>query len=233
MPIGQSRKQNLSFQGALIIALTSLINVCACASDSAKKETNSSGAVGGRALDADTGEPIPNAWIFEAIPRETRGADVRRVSSARWTQTDNEGRYTFEKAKTSALGALIKAPAPRYHFYHPSYGLVRGREANETATIIRASLRDSHLRLADLLATTNCTSAQQDSRDPMALQLAKLVCPPGITDRYPNGNERARGPLDDQERRHGDWEFFREDGSLQARGSYAAGAAIEPWVFLP
>ncbi|MEP7158243.1 MAG: hypothetical protein ABI797_02360 [Chloroflexota bacterium] len=47
-------------------------------------------------------------------------------------------------------------------------------------------------------------------------------------DHYSNGNVRFRGAnIEDQ--MHGDWEFFRADGSLMRAGSFERGKQIGVW----
>jgi hypothetical protein len=179
----------------------------------------------GSARDADTDEPIAGAWIFEVHREPGLGADVLHVDHVRTTRTDAEGRFTFE-AERSGLG-LGRRYAPIYHFFHPSYGLLKSRATDEGRRVsFRPSLRDAHLRLAD--ATAFCRDPAVDA---MAEKMRKLACPPARTARFADGRPRARGPLDDRGRRDGEWTFFREDGSVIARGHYRAGAAVGRWTF--
>ena len=47
-------------------------------------------------------------------------------------------------------------------------------------------------------------------------------------DHYPNGNVRFRGSNLDGEM-HGDWEFFRADGSLMRSGRFERGRQVGTW----
>ncbi len=179
----------------------------------------------GTARDANTNEPIVGAWIFQVEGRPASGADVARIDRVEMTKTDSDGRFEFGRpSRTSFFG---RSDPPRYVFYHPSYGLVRARASEDGRHVrFRPSLRDAHLRKAD--AIFYCTAPR---RDPMARKLFELACPPATADRFPNGRPRAEGPVDERGRRHGRWTFYREDGSVIARGEYRAGAAVGNWLF--
>ena len=181
----------------------------------------------GTAMDADTQEPIAGAWIFQVEGRSAIGADVPRVDRVEMTRTDSEGRFEFERpSQTPFFG---RSDSLRYVFYHPGYGLLRARAVRDGRRVeFRPSLRDAHLRQAD--ATFYCTAP---ARDALAKKLSELACPPGVADRFPDGRPRAEGPLDDRGRRDGSWTFYREDGSIIARGEYRAGAAVGVWQFEP
>jgi len=47
-------------------------------------------------------------------------------------------------------------------------------------------------------------------------------------DHYPNGNVRFEGANLDGEM-HGDWKFFRADGSLMRAGRFERGRQVGPW----
>jgi len=47
-------------------------------------------------------------------------------------------------------------------------------------------------------------------------------------DHYPNGNVRFEGANLDGEM-HGDWSFFRADGSLMRSGRFDRGRQVGPW----
>jgi len=47
-------------------------------------------------------------------------------------------------------------------------------------------------------------------------------------DHYPNGNVRFEGATLDGEM-HGDWKFFRADGSLMRSGRFERGNQVGPW----
>ena len=190
-------------------------------------------AVTGLVLDANTAEPIEYAWIFEAVPEATRGADVRTFGAVRIVSTNARGEFLFESARRSWVDSLLhpfRSTTPaRYHFYHPSYGLLWGREAENGRVSFKPSLRDAHLRIAD--AEQFCVSGAK--QDPLRNKVRSLACPPGRAARYADGSPRAQGEFDAQGRRTGRWTFFREDGSVIASGEYDAGAATGEWGFHP
>jgi antitoxin component YwqK of YwqJK toxin-antitoxin module len=47
-------------------------------------------------------------------------------------------------------------------------------------------------------------------------------------DHYPNGNVRFEGAILDGEM-HGEWRFFRADGSLMRSGRFERGKQVGPW----
>ncbi len=58
-----------------------------------------------------------------------------------------------------------------------------------------------------------------------------MASEPGLVpaiDRYPNGNVRFEGANLDGEM-HGDWSFFRADGSLMRSGRFERGKQVGPW----
>ena len=191
------------------------------------------GLVRGVALDANTGEPIAGAWIFAVVPGESRRADVRKFERVRRIETDAEGSFEFPPAETGVVDhvfSFFSTPrAERFHFYHPNYGLVWGREAQDGSVTIKPSLRDAHLRQED--AKTMCLGRW--AADEMRETVRSYVCPPADPTVYPNGRARAEGALDRQGRRTGPWIFRREDGSIQAVGVYEAGGAVGEWGFHP
>ena len=52
--------------------------------------------------------------------------------------------------------------------------------------------------------------------------------PVEAVDNYPNGNLRFRGTNLDGEM-HGDWTFFRADGSVMRSGRFERGRQVGPW----
>lgn len=230
---------------AIAAIATALFAAFAIVSVSNAAQADEGERVTGRAIDTDTGEGIADAWVFEAIPRRRAASDVRRFSDVRVARTDRDGRFSFPPRDTSFLARLFfwraRVPA-RYDFYHPNYGLVWGREARGDDIEIRASLRDSHLRLADAKALCTGSPSGRDgsdrvdegaSVDPLREAIRADVCPPRDPSRYEDGSPRAAGPVDSFGRRTGRWTFYRRDGSVSAEGSYQDGGAVGEWVFHP
>lgn len=58
--------------------------------------------------------------------------------------------------------------------------------------------------------------------------MPKGASPTPAIDHYPNGNVKFRGFHLDGEM-HGDWEFFRADGSLMRRGTLDHGKQVGTW----
>lgn len=182
----------------------------------------------GSARDADTDEPIAGAWIFETQRRTSSGADVARVARARISQSDAEGRFSFDKVSDGFWGfSFGRRRKPRYEFYHPSYGLVRVRVGSDGRSVtLRPSLRDAHLRQADAAAFCN-----QNAADEMSKKMREIACPASRAANFGDGSPRATGAVDERGRREGPWTFFREDGSVIAQGDYRSGGAIGRWRF--
>lgn len=222
--------------GVLALLVTSL-GFGGCASDSQDRDGRGRSrgpvAVEGMARDSDTGEPIERAWIFEAVPVGTVGADLERIASIQTERSDDEGRFRFEPRPEAKGLSMKRTYPPRYHFYHPSYGLVRGREAKGEPVEFTVSLRNAHLRQRDAAAYCSPAKRQAEAANGMALKLVELGCPPADPSSFSNGQARATGPTDDRGRRNGAWTFYRKDKSIIAKGTYAAGAAVDPWAFYP
>ena len=53
--------------------------------------------------------------------------------------------------------------------------------------------------------------------------------PTPALDHYPNGNPRFRGFHLDGEM-HGEWTFFRADGSVMRTGTFDRGRQVGPWT---
>ena len=217
-PIGN--QTNRFTTGLGVLALVSFLLACASGPRAIAADT-----VSGTALDANTNEPIVGAWVFQTEGRPATGADVSRIERVSMTRTDETGHFRFD-----APGRWLpfgRSDPPHYLLYHPSYGLIRARASADGRSVrFRPSLRDAHLRQAD--ATFYCNAPR---RDAMAEKLFALACPPGIADHYADGTPRARGRRDERGRRDGTWTFYREDGSVIARGEYRAGAAVGEWRF--
>lgn len=111
------------------------------------------GSVSGIAADADTGEPIAGSHIFEVIPGKAQRADILNFSGVRSRRTNAEGVFQFQADPPSITGRMWNWLSPprtrRFHFYHPNYGLIWGREEKDGQVRIEASLRDAHRRQAD------------------------------------------------------------------------------------
>ena len=181
----------------------------------------------GSVRDADTGEAIVGAWIFEVFREPGSGADLIRVARARSTRSDAQGGFRFEPSREGQT--FGRRYPPIYHFYDPSYGLLRVRATDEGRRVdVRPSLRDAHLRIADAVAF--CAAPV---RDAMAEKIVALTCPPAKAERFADGSPRATGDVDARGRRNGPWTFYREDGTVIARGEYRTGAAIGAWRFEP
>ena len=201
--------------------------------------------VAGLVIDRDTGEPIEGAFVFQAVPAASRAADVPRFARVEVARSDARGVFAFPDPSEASMLSLAwwrawlsSSRPPRYHAYHPSYGLVWGREATDGRVRIALSLRDAHLRSRDARAL--CVGARPGAPevdapidDALRETVRRAACPPADPDRFANGRARATGEVDARGRRHGPWRFYRADGSLRAEGHYHAGAATGEWVFHP
>ena len=129
-------------------------------------------AVSGRVVDLDTGTPLAGAEVIESF----RGAGVpggsQPVYHARWTTSDAEGGFEFPEAVApSARMWLMKTYAPTYLFFHPRYGLQRGRAPESGPVLLRASLARAEQALADL--QPYCRGEIDDAG---ARRLAEVAC---------------------------------------------------------
>ena len=130
-------------------------------------------AVEGRLLDRESREPIVGAEIFQVYRGAgAPGADPRSYHS-RWTQSDAEGRFAFEsEVAPSARMWLLKVYGPRYDFYHPAYGLVRGSTTEDAEVVLEGSLDQAEQRRMDLQVFCRSTAA-----DPGSRRLREIACP--------------------------------------------------------
>ena len=189
------------------------------------------GSVSGIAADADTGEPIAGSYMFEVIPGEAQRADILNFSGVRSRRTNAAGAFQFQADPPSITGRMWNWLSPprtrRFHFYHPNYGLIWGREEKDGQVRIEASLRDAHRRQADAAELCGARRAAGELRE----TIRGIVCPPKTPERYANGEPCAEGPLDSKGRRKGQWIFRKEDGSIAAIGQYESGTAVGEWRF--
>ena len=130
-------------------------------------------AVEGRLIDRESGEPIAGAEIFQIYRGAgAPGADPR-VYSSRWTQTDARGHFVFgSEVSFSARMWILRTYGPRYDFYHPEYGLVRGPTTEEAEVVLQGSLEQVEQRRMDLQVF--CSSIADD---PGSRRLRELACP--------------------------------------------------------
>lgn len=131
-------------------------------------------AVDGRLVDRDSREPIAGAQIFQVYRGAgAPGADPR-VYGSRWTQTDARGHFVFgSEISPSARMWFLKTYGPRYDFYHPQYGLVRGPTTEAAEVVLEGSLDQAEQRLMDLQVF--CHSSTAD--DPASRRLRGIACP--------------------------------------------------------
>lgn len=130
-------------------------------------------AVEGRVIDRESREPIVGAEIFQVYRGGgAPGTDLRAYHS-RWAQSNAQGRFTFEsEVAPSARMWLLKVYGPRYDFYHPAYGLVRGPTTEEAEVVLEGSLDQAEQRRMDLQVFCNSNAA-----DPGSRRLREIACP--------------------------------------------------------
>lgn len=116
----------------------------------------------GRLVDRESREPIAGAEIFQIYRGGgAPGADPR-IYHSRWTRTDGEGRFFFASTLSpSARMWLLATYGPRYDFYHPAYGLVRGPSTDAARLTLQGSLDDASQRRMDLQVF--CSSRADDA----------------------------------------------------------------------
>jgi hypothetical protein len=67
---------------------------------------------------------------------------------------------------------ILKTYGPRYDFYHPEYGLVRGPTTEEAEVVLEGSLDQAEQRLMDLQVFCSSTAD-----DPGSRRLREVACP--------------------------------------------------------
>lgn len=130
-------------------------------------------AVDGRLIDRESRKPIAGAHIFQVYRGGgAPGVDLH-VYHARWTQTDARGHFVFvSEISPSARMWFLKTYGPRYDFYHPTYGLVRGHTTDEVGVVLEGSLDEAEQRRMDLQVF--CGSAADDAG---SRRLREIACP--------------------------------------------------------
>ncbi len=129
--------------------------------------------VAGRLIDRESRQPIAGALIFQAYRGAgAPGADPR-VYHSRWTQTDAGGHFAFvAEIAPSARIWILKTYGPRYDFYHPDYGLVRGPTTDDAEVVLEGSLDQAEQRRMDLQVFCNSIAD-----DPGSRRLRDVACP--------------------------------------------------------
>ncbi len=130
-------------------------------------------AIEGQLIDRESRTPIAGAHIFQVYRGAgAPGADPN-VYHARWTQTDAGGNFVFVSQIAPRVRMwILKTYGPRYDFYHPEYGLVRGPTTEEAAVVLEGSLDQADQRRMDLQVF--CSSTDDD---PGSRRLRALACP--------------------------------------------------------
>lgn len=130
-------------------------------------------AVDGRLIDRESRRPIAGAHIFQVYRGGgTPGADPH-VYHARWTETDGRGHFVFvSEIAPSVRMWILKTYGPRYDFYHPEYGLVRGPTTEEVGVVLEGSLDQAEQRRMDLHVFCGSTAD-----DPGSRRLREIACP--------------------------------------------------------
>jgi hypothetical protein len=129
-------------------------------------------AVEGRLIDRESRGPIAGAEIFQVYRGAGAPGSDPRVYYARWTQTDARGHFAFvSEIAPSARMWILKTYGPRYDFYHPEYGLVRGPTTEEAEVVLEGSLDQAEQRLMDLQVFCSSTAD-----DPGSRRLREIAC---------------------------------------------------------
>lgn len=126
----------------------------------------------GRLVDRETQEPIVGAHVAQVYRSGTWLGSEPRVVEARWTETDAEGRFVFVADVATGSSSLAgETYGPRYDFFHPEYGLVRGPTIDTPELILEGSRENFEQRSIDL--QTLC-HARDD--DPASRHLHVVAC---------------------------------------------------------
>lgn len=130
-------------------------------------------AVDGQLIDRESRKPIAGAHIFQVYRGAgAPGADLH-VYHSRWTETDARGKFVFVSAIAPSVRMwILKTYGPRYDFYHPQYGLVRGPTTEEVGVVLEGSLDQAEQRRMDLHVF--CGSAADDAG---SRRLREIACP--------------------------------------------------------
>jgi len=129
--------------------------------------------VDGQLIDRDSQQPIAGAEIFQVYRGGGAPGSDPTVYSSRWTQTDALGSFHFaSQIAPSARMWVLRTYGPRYDFYHPEYGLVRGPTTDEAEVTLEASRDQAEQRRMDLQVFCNSTAD-----DPGSRRLRDIACP--------------------------------------------------------
>jgi len=134
-------------------------------------------AVDGRVVDLDSGAPVSGAEIVESYRGATLPGASQPVYHARWTTSDADGRFHFAAAMSpSPRMWALETYDPVYVFFHPRYGLQRGRAAENGDVLLRASLARKEQAFADLRPF-----CRGELDDPGSRRIAEVGCEDALT----------------------------------------------------
>jgi hypothetical protein len=128
--------------------------------------------VEGRLVDRDSRAPIAGAEIVQVYRGAGTAGAEQPVVLSRWTQTDPEGSFFFASETSGPRMWFLKTYGPRYDFYHPAYGLVRGPSTDASQVLLEGSLDQAEQRRMDLQVF--CSSKADD---PGSRHLRTVACP--------------------------------------------------------
>jgi hypothetical protein len=155
--------QRLTIRQSLVVALLALSGCGSLVLPS----------VEGRLVDRDSEQPIADAEIVQVYRGSGTGGAEPPVVFSRWTRTDSEGSFSFPSKMTSSPRVwFLEVYDPRYDFYHPAYGLVRGPSTDAAYVSLEGSLDQAEQRLMDLQVF--CSSKADD---PGGAHLRTIACP--------------------------------------------------------
>ena len=133
-------------------------------------------SVEGRLIDQQSQEPIADAEILQVYRGSGTGGAEPPVVLSRWARTDREGSFSFpSKIISSPRVWFLETYGPRYDFYHPAYGLVRGPSTDAPRVFLQGSLAQAEQRRMDLQVF--CSSKADDAG---SRHLKTIACPDRI-----------------------------------------------------
>ena len=128
--------------------------------------------VRGQVVDAESGAPLAGALVIEWHRGAGPGGASQPVYYARWATTDATGEFRLAASAVSSPRMwLLKAYAPDYAFFHPSYGLQRGARKEADRVVLRGFLSRAEQGRADLVPY--CRGEHDDAG---ARRLAEVAC---------------------------------------------------------
>ena len=178
----------------------------------------------GTVFDRETGEGISEATVLVSYKEYDwfgGGGIAYQHEDLATTDADGHFEIPWHLSPNVWMWLFLNERLP-VQVYHASYGHLYGLRPQGNPWTFELSLLHSRFDAA----WERCAEEWDRS------EIKNVACPPGHDQAsHPNGQRRYTGQTNRMGKRHGDFVFFRADGSVLAKGFYWHGKAAAKWDF--